>query len=319
MTGRAEARGWEWVEPWLRLKYRKQHKTRANSLNWWSWLFAFLEERGIAGPRALDRTGAMDYIEWRMGQVKRSGKKPGYNSALQELKMLGRVMREAIHRGLATSNPCERLGLEKEKAPEKPEMTDAEIAQIRSKLAGIEGHLPLTERWMSVSFEIALHQGCREQETQIPIDRIDWAAGTIRFHAKRAEVYTVPIHPGLRPLLEQLRGAGARTTCTLPPMASRHWTRFFKGRAERSEPAFLGHLCFHCSRVTVVTRLARAGVPLQQAMAYVHHANELIHRVYQRLRPADVTGCHAALAFPESATGSDGGLAGRSDAGQAIP
>jgi hypothetical protein len=33
----------------------------------------------------------------------------------------------------------------------------------------------------------------------------------------------------------------------------------------------------------------RSGVPMAQAMAYVGHASTLIHKIYQRLQPADLT------------------------------
>ena len=42
----------------------------------------------------------------------------------------------------------------------------------------------------------------------------------------------------------------------------------------------LSHLCFHSTRVTVVTRMARRGVPIQQAMAFVGHASTLIHKIH---------------------------------------
>lgn len=296
-----EGNQWLWVEPWLKLKHRKQKKTLAAGLLWWGWLFTYLAEKNINSPRSLDRTAVFAYIDWRTSKKRRSGKSACFNSALQEVKLLGRVMREAILRGLAESNPCERLGLKKDKPPEKPEILDSEIPLIRARLAEWEGHLPFKNRWMTISFEIALHHGCRVAETQIPLERIDWTAGTIRFHAKRGVIYTVPIHPGLRPLLDQLRAAGATITCTLPDNVSQVWTRFFKGRAERDTAPFLPHLCFHCTRVTVITRFARAGVPVQQAMAYVHHANELIHRIYQRLKPADVMKCVDALTYPPNA------------------
>lgn len=288
-----------WVEPWLRLKYRKQNSSLTNALNWWSWVSLYLREQGCATPRALDRDLVMGYIPWRLALEKRNGRRVCFNSALQEVKFLGRVMREAILRKFAEVNPAEKLGLKKDKAPEKPEISDAEVALIRGRLAVLEGHLPLAERWMSVSFEIALHQGCRAKATQIPMERIDLEAGTIRFHEKRDQVFTVPIHPELRPLLEALRAEGAVVTCRLPKGSAIRWTKFFKGRREpdRSLTPFLPHLCFHCTRVTVITRLARAGVPIQQAMAYVHHASELIHRIYQRLKAEDLRGCHAALCY----------------------
>jgi hypothetical protein len=62
----------------------------------------------------------------------------------------------------------------------------------------------------------------------------------------------------------------------------------------------LRHLCFHCTRVTVITRLCRANVSESQAMRFVGHASETIHRVYQRLRAEDVSACVSALRIPSS-------------------
>lgn len=294
-----------WVEPWLRMKHRHEAHTLRTQLNWWSWLFLFLEERQIATPRALTREDVFAYIDWRTSQIKLSGKKTSYNSALQETRLLGRIMREAIQRGYAESNPCERLGLKRAPAPEKPEITDEEVTKIRTRLERIDRHRPLAERWRSISFEIALHTGVRHHETGFPLDRVDWKANTIRLYdAKAKGHYTIPLHPGLRPLLEQLRDAGLKVTCTLPETweSGKFWSRFFRGQKKngRRTKGFMPHLCFHCTRVTVITRFARAGVPIQQAMAYVHHANVMIHRIYQRLTPADIGRCVQALEFPQA-------------------
>ena len=56
------------------------------------------------------------------------------------------------------------------------------------------------------------------------------------------------------------------------------------------------HLCFHSTRVTVVTRLAREHHPIYETKAYVGHASDTIHAVYQRLSPPDVRHLGAALA-----------------------
>src|SRR5882724_7658360 len=105
-------------------------------------------------------------MAWRTSQVKRLSKRhPSHNTALSELRLLGRVMREAVRRGFITSSPVERMGIKKQKPREKAEMADSDIATIRQSLAEKEGHLPLPERWMTISFEIALHQGCRVSET----------------------------------------------------------------------------------------------------------------------------------------------------------
>jgi hypothetical protein len=297
---RNERAGWDWVEPWLLLRYRTQKKTLANSTNWWHWLESYFVEKDVPGPRALTREMALGYIAWRTSQEKRSGKKPSYNSALQELKFLGRVLREARLRDPAVVNVCERLGLRREHAPEKPPITDAEVVQIRERLDQLEGHRPLRERWMTIMFEIALHQGCREAETIAPLDRFDLKAGTVLMHVKGDRWGTVPLHPDLRPLIEALKAAGATWTCTppVPRIYRQTWSRFFKGRDERGREGFLSHLTFHCTRVTVITRFAQEGVPIQQAMAYVMHADELIHRIYQRLQPGDLKRCLQALRYP---------------------
>jgi hypothetical protein len=48
------------------------------------------------------------------------------------------------------------------------------------------------------------------------------------------------------------------------------------------------HLSFHSTRVTVVTRLARANYSRQLTKAYVGHASDTVHDIYTRLEAADV-------------------------------
>jgi integrase len=80
-------------------------------------------------------------------------------------------------------------------------------------------------------------------------------------------------------------------------MVTKEWHWFLKGRAERGWQGVCPHATFHCTRVTVITRMARAGVPIQQAMAYVGHADQTVHRIYQRLQADDLTKCTEALRF----------------------
>ena len=67
----------------------------------------------------------------------------------------------------------------------------------------------------------------------------------------------------------------------MPFQPSRKWGHFFKMLG-------LDHLCFHCSRVTKVTRLRREGVPREVAMRLVNHSSELIHLLYDRHRVDDL-------------------------------
>ena len=281
--------GWGWVGDWLKVRFRNSPLTLQGESIRWSQVSAYLDSVKIVGPEQISYKHAEDYIAWRTAQVKRASKRhPTYNTALQEVRFLSRVMREAVRRGQIHTSPLERLSLRKDPPAEKPEMTDDEIAQIRARL-------PEYADWMTPCFEIAIHQGCRLKETSVPFSRINIAARTIQFHAKRGKIFTTRLHANLVPLLTAIKATGAKETCLLPRMPGKEWHWFFKGRAERGRAPFLPHLCFHCTRVSVVTRLARAGVPIQQAMAYVGHANELIHRIYQRLKPADVGLAEAAI------------------------
>lgn len=291
IMGSAKLEAWGvWVEKFLTDRYRGVPKTLTRMTNGWDWIRVFLNEHQLAVPAAVDYRHVLQYVDWRQTKKRHCGKRISRNTTLTEVKIWGLIMREAIRRGFATSNPCERLGLKRDPAKKKPEMTDTEIATIRAALVKREGGLPLTARWMTISFEIAIHQGCRLSETQLPLTAIE--ENTICFTAKgrngQPHIFTTTLHPGLKPLIAQLRAAGATTTCQLPKMASKDWHFFFRELE-------LPHLCFHCTRVTVITRLARAGVPIQQAMKFVGHASEAVHEIYNRLKAEDLTACVTAL------------------------
>jgi hypothetical protein len=86
---------------------------------------------------------------------------------------------------------------------------------------------------------------------------------------------------GCCPLAEVAHAKKRQTLVNLPQYAAKKWHQFFRRLG-------LGHLSFHSTRVTVVTRLARAGHPIYQTKAYVGHASDTVHAIYQRLTPMDV-------------------------------
>ena len=144
---------------------------------------------------------------------------------------------------------------------------------------------------MVMAFEVAIHQGCRLRETQLDLLRdVDFKRDTITFRIKGGRVFATKLHPRLKPQLVMIRESGQRIACKVPMLASKRWREFL-------DSVECQHLSFHCTRVTVVTKLARAGVSEQQAMAYVGHSSELIHKVYQKLKPADLTAATTALKF----------------------
>jgi integrase len=285
-----------WAEAWLRTRYRTQQKTLTSYLGGWKQVSLFLRENNVPIPRLLAYQHVIDFVHWREAQVKKqSGRKVSRNTALHNVKVLSRVQREAIKRGYAQGNPCLSLGddVPRDPVPEKPEFTDEQISAVRAELARRQG-VGRPSDWMQIAFEIALHQGCRLSATQIPMERIDFARWTITFHEKgrkgQPAVFTVPVHPGLRPLLLRLRAEKRKVTCELPRFAPRNFGRVMHAMG-------LPHT-FHCTRVSVITRMARNNVTPQKAMGYVHHANWAIHKIYTRLKPTDVEGVPEALALP---------------------
>lgn len=291
-----------WVEKHLENTFRKQPRTLDRYKEAWDWVRVYLDEKQVYVPAAVTYMLCQDYVDWRLAKTeRRCGRPVSRNTAIFEIKVFGGLMNEAVRRGFRIDNPCQKLGLKRDPAKEKQEMTDAEIATIRAELATLEGTLPLPDRWMTISFEIGIHQGCRLAETAMAMTAVSLEANTLRFIGKGRngvpKIFTTALHPGLRPLMQDLVKAGAGTTCRHPKMPSLQWFRFLNRIG-------MGHLCFHCTRVTVITRLARAGVPMPQAMRFVGHSSEQVHAIYQKLKCDDLSACTDALASV-TATGID--------------
>ena len=66
-------------------------------------------------------------------------------------------------------------------------------------------------------------------------------------------------------------------------MASKEWWKFFKAIGLHQKG-----VCFHCTRVTVISRLIRAGASENKVQKIVHHASTEIHRIYQRIGVDDL-------------------------------
>ncbi len=283
-----------WVKPYLARRYRKGTKTHTRYIAAWDNLGAFMQARRIVRPAQWSYTHNGDYLDWRTAQVRNNGEHYTRNTAIFELKLLSLLMQEAGRRGLVMNNPCERMGIPRDPPKEKRELTDADLAKLRAFVEAKEAHLPLPARWQTISLEIAMHQGCRLMECGVPMTDVNEAAGTITFRGKgragSARIFTTQLHPGLVPLMQRLRAAGATHTCHMPKMAGKVW--FFDFRAAGVHGA-----SFHCLRVSVITRLARAGVPEQQTRRFVNHASKAVHSVYQKLRAEDLSACTQALRF----------------------
>jgi hypothetical protein len=273
-----------WVMPFLRNRYSAAHQARTLERYLASWrnLSIYLERHGLRHPRQLKYAHVQEFHRWRQQPDDDRVRAGCHNTALADLKLLGLILDEAIRLEYCDRNCCRKTGLQKRPAKQKPEITDADAAMIL-------GELKQEPAWMSVSFQIAIAHGTRLRATSIDLRRdVNWEKWTVTFFEKAGKIFTVPLAEQLRPLFERLRAEGCERTCILPKDASKHWRRFFN---RIGRPAY----CFHCCRVSVITKMARAGVGQSQAMKYVGHSSVEIHRQYQRLHCEDLGDCAEAL------------------------
>ena len=279
--------GWDtWVP-----KYLERHCQTARTLERysgnWKWLALWLQIQRLHSPRAITYRNALEYIDWRTGYRKKTGKTVGRNTAIMELKLLAMIMGEAVRLGHADANPLLSLKLRRDKSAKKPELTDAEISEIREALK-------VEPEWMQTAFDISLHTGCRLRETRLPLNCIDFGENKITFPSPKGgeeRAFSVPMPSALHPLFERIRKAKKKFAVEFPFQPSRRWQQFF---IKIKKP----HLCFHCLRVTYVNRLRRAGVPREAAMRLVNHASEMIHQIYQREKVEEVAQWRDAVHFP---------------------
>jgi integrase len=280
----------EWVSPWLLTRYRDTPETLKRYSVAWSVLqsFAASRRRPLACLADWTRADCMDFVAWRTAPIKRGQRTPtdrrapaAQNSAIHELRVLRLICSEAMERGLLVKNPASRLRLKLTiTKPPRREISPKDHEKILSLLDSAPD-------WMRVSYLIATAQGCRLRETSLPLDQI--VRGTITFRIKRGRLHTTALNPELLPLIEGLRASGQTHTWHWKTCASRDWSRWFR----RHDLPY----SFHSTRVTAITRLARAGVNLQQAMRFIGHTTGDVHRIYQRLGCDDLSAATSALSL----------------------
>jgi len=274
--GSAEAKhekGWGWVDGWLRL-HCKTPATLENYSCSWRHIIHWLALNNLSHPEQIKFAHGQEFITWRMGRKARH-RVCNKNTALKDMKVLKMVLIHAARLGMIVANPIGALGITKDRPRRKAEITDAQFNRCLELLE-------IEPEWMQLSFHIAMHTGCRLRDSALPLENINFERNTITFGKPKggeARAFTRPLPPALVPILKPLRAR--RVTHEVPAHASRGFARFFKRAGANG-------VTFHCLRVSYVTRLHRAGVPLSAAMRLVNHSSEVVHEVYNRLGVDDV-------------------------------
>jgi integrase len=269
-----------WVPRWLASTYKSQENTLESYLGAFESLMNFLEEHKVRSASQITRKMCFDYIDWR--QLKENGgigEGACRNTAIHNLRVLRLILNEAINREHILKNPASKMGLKPDAAAEKPEITAAQRAAVEAS--------PLPD-WQRISWAIAINQGCRLAETSLPLSDVDFTNDTITFTIKGKRRHTTKLVPDLKPLLQELKDTGCHLTWgPFHRNASRDWSRTLE---DLGMP-----FTFHSTRVTVITKLARAGVNEQQAIRFIGHCSSEVHAVYTRLKVDDLGACVQAL------------------------
>jgi integrase len=259
-------------------------KTLARYTNAWSAIATYLDHINVISPLQITYQICRAYPAFRTDPPNKIMRRRTFNTALTELKVFSAIMQEAVRRGYITANPCLRLGYRRTPPKQKPEITAEEQRTI-------EAALPNQDIWMQECWLVAMRQGCRVSETAVPLQNIDLRRGTISFIGKGNRLHTAPLHKDLVSLVRLAQRQKRTHLVALPKYAPKKWHQFFRRLG-------LPHLSFHCTRVTAITRLARDGYSMAQTKAYVGHASDTVHAIYQRLTAADVRHLGAALSSP---------------------
>lgn len=290
-----------WVPDFLERRHALSPLTLIRKRAAWRQLSDYLRDAGVQTPQQLTRQHCLDYLPWRKGKGHLNSPQRraiSHNTVLTELKCLSSLVQEAVRRQWISSNVCHRLEIARELPREKSELSDTHIALIRAeikrRMAQADSEQEkLNAQFLQVSFEIALAQGCRLNETWLPLSAVNLQEMEITFLAKGRNRYVAPLNPSLIPLFKRLKKANRTHTYTRPRMGSLIWFKFF-ARLRKRHPE-LANTSFHSTRVTVVSRAERAGVPEKVAMALVNHSSTTVHRIYRKIKRQELKSVWAAL------------------------
>jgi hypothetical protein len=278
-----------WVQPWLDATHKKQDLTLEGYTLAWRNLLEFFAMKGVRSAHGITRAHCFEYLAWRQGLDNKNDRKQAragkvcLNTSLFDLRVLRKILNEAITRGYITTNPAAKMGVKPDAPAEKAEITDQERVIVEASFT-----VPID--WKEISWTIAINQGCRLAETSLPLSRVDFAGDKITFKLKGGKLHTTKLVPEVKTLLLKLKEEGLSHTWAFHRNASRDWSRHLEG---------LGlAFSFHSTRVTVITRLARGGVNEQMARRFIGHASSEIHSIYTRLQADDLTSCVEALSSP---------------------
>ena len=297
----------DWVDAWLMERYgARQTATYSNYSTIWGWWTRWMKSAGITHPSELTRAHMSAYRQWRSPENQKghnAGGKSGtrnkgarLNTVIGEIRFLGRVLGEAKARGYCSEIVTQKLGWQAEERREFEPWTDEEVA----KALKASETLPKKLAWIRPALILGAYQASRCGQIAVPLSAFDFERGMIHWPRSvmkgKKRDWVQPLDPRaaalLQPLVEARRAAGKKTLAEIPELravAMRQWLDSIGIRKVH-----------HGLRSTWITKAALANVPAAAAMAFVHHASEAVHRIYQRVKPSESAAFLEKISFGET-------------------
>jgi integrase len=277
----------DWVVQWIERKWGHQknstpdryHRSWRRGLRPWLYDSKYHGGHAIETPARLTYEKCQGYLGWRL---EHNGKR---NTAISELKFLGQIVDEAIKRSYCDKNPARRLGLRKDPQKHKDPWPDETVKLVYETL-----DKEMFGTWMHVTFLLGLFQAARLRQCAVPLEAINLNRKTIHYPGSimkggEEKAFTQPIDPRLYETLKQIvvlrKSEKKKTLCDIPRFPSIEWKEFLNGLG-------IHGLSHHGLRATYITKAALAGVPISLTMRFVNHANQEVHRIYQRIGSDDL-------------------------------
>ena len=273
-----------WVPGYIATRYITNEATKRRVKSDWTTCEIFLREFGVLAPRHLDYATAALFIPWRTSD-RCTRSKVKHNSALNEFRFLKMICREAVRRGFASVNGCAEVELRRRAPKVKPEISTEDQAKIEASLENRPG-------WMRDHWIFLMCQGCRAAEARVPLDRVNEARNEITLRLKGGKLHTAPMHESVLALYHKAKKEGAEVMVDVPLMS-------FSGTWKLAFKAVGLDISVHSTRVTVITRLLRAGKTPAEVCAFIGQT-ESVNAIYRRLKPQDVRSLTSILGVGSS-------------------
>jgi hypothetical protein len=127
-----------WVREFLEQRYHDSPKSRERYLMSWKTVEEWLLSEGIESPARVTHETPQQYIAWRRKTRRRARRKAEKERPIAPATIAGEVkawrivLEEAVNRGFATKNHCQRLGLSRKPVREMRPLTLAEEDLVRA-------------------------------------------------------------------------------------------------------------------------------------------------------------------------------------------